>query len=110
MRCAYCQSDCIRKGNRNNIQRYQCKMCKKYRQENYTKHRIAEEKYEWVSIIELYWDDFSNIVIDKEAFLQDNNSNITLIVPAGTKNKRKGVPKAVKKRGGFFGSTERKKN
>ena len=48
MRCAYCQSDCIRKGNRNNIQRYQCKMCKKYRQENYTKHRIAEEKYEWV--------------------------------------------------------------
>ncbi len=48
MQCVYCQNNCIKRGKRKGIQNYQCLECKKYQQENYTKLRIPEEKYEWV--------------------------------------------------------------
>ena len=35
MLCKYCKSSCIRKGQRNNIQKYRCKTCGKYSQESY---------------------------------------------------------------------------
>lgn len=48
MECIYCKGQCIKKGKQKNIQRYQCKECKKYQQTCYTKAPIAAEKYEWV--------------------------------------------------------------
>lgn len=47
MKCKYCNSECIKKGQRAGIQRYQCKNCNKYQQESYHKPIIAEEKYQW---------------------------------------------------------------
>ena len=47
MSCRYCQNGCVKSGIRNGTQRYRCKFCKKYQQENYTKPRIPQEKYEW---------------------------------------------------------------
>jgi len=47
MNCRYCQNSCVKSGIRNGTQRYRCKFCKKYQQENYTKPRIPQEKYEW---------------------------------------------------------------
>jgi insertion element IS1 protein InsB len=35
MLCKHCKSNCIRKGKRNNIQKYRCKICGKYSQERY---------------------------------------------------------------------------
>ncbi len=35
MLCKHCKSSCIRKGIRNNIQKYRCKTCGKYSQERY---------------------------------------------------------------------------
>ena len=48
MKCVYCQGDCIKKGKIKKIQRYQCKLCKRTQQKEYTKLRISEEKYQWV--------------------------------------------------------------
>ena len=48
MRCRYCRNECIKKGKIKGIQRYQCKICKKYQQAAYSRQRIAQEKYEWV--------------------------------------------------------------
>lgn len=48
MKCKYCESECIKKGQRDGIQRYQCKKCNKYQQENYHKPVITDEKYQWV--------------------------------------------------------------
>jgi IS1 family transposase len=44
----YCKKDCYKKGKRNGIQRYQCKHCKKYQQQQYARQMIPEHKYEWV--------------------------------------------------------------
>ena len=48
MKCIYCKKDCYKKGKRNGIQRYQCKHCKKYQQQKYTRPIIPQEKYERV--------------------------------------------------------------
>ena len=49
MECIYCHNECIKKGKSGStIQRYQCKVCRKTQQENYSKNRICREKYEWV--------------------------------------------------------------
>ena len=48
MKCIYCKSNCYRKGKRKGVQRYQCKQCKKYQQQNYTRPIISTDKYEWV--------------------------------------------------------------
>jgi len=47
MKCIYCNEDCKKRGKAGSVQRYQCKSCKKSQQENYTKPRIPQEKYEW---------------------------------------------------------------
>lgn len=48
MKCKYCKSECIKKGKRRGIQRYQCKHCKRHFQESISKHKINTYKYEWV--------------------------------------------------------------
>ena len=48
MKCLYCNGLCIKKGKKNNKQRYQCKHCKKTQQIHYVKPRIPDDKYEWV--------------------------------------------------------------
>ena len=48
MECLYCKNECIKKGKYKTIQRYQCKNCKRYQQNFYTKQRIQKEKYDWV--------------------------------------------------------------
>ena len=47
MKCKHCQNTCYKRGKRNDVQQYSCKICKKYQQENYTKPRIPPDKYEW---------------------------------------------------------------
>jgi len=49
MKCKYCRKQCIKKGIRNCIQKYQCKYCKKHQQATYKKHRIKQWKYNSVS-------------------------------------------------------------
>jgi len=49
MECKYCRKQCVKKGIRNEIQKYQCKHCKKYQQAVYKRHRIKRWKYKWVS-------------------------------------------------------------
>ncbi len=48
MKCKYCNCDCIKKGIRNCKQKYQCKNCKRYQIETYSKSVIPKEKYQWV--------------------------------------------------------------
>ena len=48
MECRFCKGRCIKKGKRNRIQRFQCKECCRYQQQEYVKAIIPEEKYEWV--------------------------------------------------------------
>jgi IS1 family transposase/transposase-like protein len=48
MKCIYCKKECYKKGKRKGIQRYQCKVCKKYQQEEYIRPAISEQKYRWV--------------------------------------------------------------
>ncbi len=48
MECKYCKSECIKKGKRRGIQRYQCKHCKRNYQESISKHKINTYKYESV--------------------------------------------------------------
>ena len=48
MKCIYCSEHCYKRGQRKEIQRYQCKKCGKYQQATYTKQRIPQEKYDWV--------------------------------------------------------------
>jgi IS1 family transposase/transposase-like protein len=48
MNCCYCQNICIKSGIRKEIQRYRCKICKKYQQAIYVKPLISQEKYTWV--------------------------------------------------------------
>ena len=48
MRCRYCKNECIKKGKYKTIQRYQCKHCKKYQQQQYSKFIITKDKYDWV--------------------------------------------------------------
>ncbi len=48
MRCRYCRNDCIKKGKRNEVQRYQCKSCKKIQQAKYVKQPISKRKYNQV--------------------------------------------------------------
>ena len=48
MKCLYCNNLCIKRGKKNGVQRYACKVCKKTQQEHYKKYRIPEYKYEWV--------------------------------------------------------------
>ena len=48
MKCKYCQAICYKRGIRNEIQQYSCKLCRKYQQKEYSKSRIVQEKYEWV--------------------------------------------------------------
>jgi len=47
MNCKYCQAICHKRGIRNEVQQYSCKVCKKYQQTTYVKPRIPQEKYEW---------------------------------------------------------------
>ncbi len=47
MKCKYCTKKCIKKGKIKDIQRYQCKTCRKYQQSSYTKPHIPQEKYDW---------------------------------------------------------------
>ena len=49
MRCKYCQNPCYKKGKRNNSQRYQCKICRKYQQDIYTRPRIPEAIYKGIA-------------------------------------------------------------
>lgn len=42
MLCKHCKSSCIRKGIRNNIQKYRCKRCGKYSQERYIYNSYTE--------------------------------------------------------------------
>jgi len=51
MECIFCKKSCYKRGKRNGIQRYQCKHCKKYQQENYTRARIPLYKLHWVHIL-----------------------------------------------------------
>jgi len=48
MKCKYCKKACNKKGKVKNIQRYQCRECKKFQQKEYSKPRISQEKYDWV--------------------------------------------------------------
>ncbi len=48
MECRFCKGRCIKKGKRNRIQRFQCKECFRYQQQEYVKAIIPEEQYEWV--------------------------------------------------------------
>ncbi len=48
MQCVYCQDNCTKRGKRNGKQSYQCKTCRKYQQDNYSKVRILQEKYQLV--------------------------------------------------------------
>jgi IS1 family transposase/transposase-like protein len=48
MECIYCKGQCIKSGKYKTTQRYQCKDCKRYQQDLYTKYRIPQEKYERV--------------------------------------------------------------
>lgn len=41
MECIYCNCHCIKKGFYKTIQRYQCKSCRKYQQENYSYQRVS---------------------------------------------------------------------
>jgi transposase-like protein len=45
MECKYCQNQCIKKGIRHGVQKYQCKHCGKYQQAVYLKRRIKPWKY-----------------------------------------------------------------
>ena len=47
MKCIYCNNLCCKRGKSGNVQRYQCKNCKKSQQAIYTKPRIPQEKYKW---------------------------------------------------------------
>ena len=47
MNCIYCNSPCIKRGKSGNVQRYQCKNCRKSQQAIYVKPRIPQENYEW---------------------------------------------------------------
>jgi len=47
MECKFCQNLCYKRGKRNGIQQYSCKICKKYQLKEYRKPRIPPEKYEW---------------------------------------------------------------
>ena len=49
MECKYCRKQCVKKGIRNGVQKYQCKQCKKHQQAVYNRHRIKRWKYKWVS-------------------------------------------------------------
>jgi transposase-like protein len=48
MECKYCKGQCKKAGKYKSIQRYQCKTCKRYQQESYTRERIPQEKYDGV--------------------------------------------------------------
>ena len=48
MECIYCKKECIKKGKYKETQRYQCKSCKKYQQQQYIRPVIPEYKYEWL--------------------------------------------------------------
>jgi len=48
MECVYCKNNCIKKGKYKTIQRYQCKQCKRYQQQQYSKLIIPKDKYDWV--------------------------------------------------------------
>ena len=48
MKCLYCNSLRIKRGKKNDIQRYSCKACGKTQQKHYKKIKIPEYKYEWV--------------------------------------------------------------
>ena len=48
MKCIYCKKRCIKKGKYKTIQRYQCKHCKRYQQQEYTRLVIPKSKYEEV--------------------------------------------------------------
>ncbi len=37
MKCKYCNSNCIKKGKQNGLQKYQCTTCRKYQQQTYKK-------------------------------------------------------------------------
>ena len=45
MKCPYCQSEGIKKGMRNHIQRYHCPICNRHFQASYQKLRINQEQY-----------------------------------------------------------------
>jgi len=47
MECKFCQNLCHKRGKRNGIQQYSCKICKKYQLKEYKKNRIPQEKYDW---------------------------------------------------------------
>jgi insertion element IS1 protein InsB len=42
MQCQYCKEICIRKGFAKTVQRYQCKVCKRYQQKRYSNHRFTD--------------------------------------------------------------------
>lgn len=44
MKCNYCLQECIRKGLRNGIQQYYCKVCRKYQRCCYKRIAVSEEK------------------------------------------------------------------
>ena len=48
MKCQSCNNLCIKRGKKNGVQRYSCKVCGKTQQEHYKKFKIPPEKYEWV--------------------------------------------------------------
>ena len=48
MKCLNCNSLCIKRGKKNGVQRYSCKICGKTQQAHYKKLKIPEYKYEWV--------------------------------------------------------------
>ena len=48
MNCKFCNGDCIKKGVRNNKQRYQCKSCKKSQMKKYTYHLLTKEDEKWI--------------------------------------------------------------
>jgi len=49
MKCLYCNNLCIKKGKKNDVQRYACKICGKTQQKHYKRQRIPEYKYEWIA-------------------------------------------------------------
>ena len=48
MKCLYCNGLCVKRGKKNGVQRYACKVCGKTQQRRYKKQRIPSYKYDWV--------------------------------------------------------------
>ena len=48
MKCLYCKGLCVKRGKKNGVERYSCKICGKTQQKVYKRQRISKEKQELI--------------------------------------------------------------